>query len=545
MSYDGSGTYSLPSPEYPAVPGALIKAADFNTIMLDLAAALSLCLVRDGQALATGNLNMNSKKIVGLAAGSSPGDAVRFEQLPAALTAALTALNALTPAADKFPFFTAADAADQLTIVAAVRAVLAAADVSAMRTAMGVAYGTTAGTVSEGDHLHTGVYQPAGSYAASGANADITSLSGLTTPLSVAQGGTGGATSAAARATLGVDTLSRRNRLCNGDFRVDNVSAGAIANPAATTYVVDNTKVAMSQGNKFNFQRQQTILPFSFRAYTANAMASPGAADYFTIARSVEGLDWADMGWGTASAQPCAVSFDIRVTVAGTYGFCIAGAGYSYVFCKTLEAGVLTHCTEIIPGCTVGTWNTGAAAVLALQFDLGSGSDSEATTANTWGPGFKCRVSGNVRLVSNAAAGYDIGNIQIEKGSFATPFEVLPYQQVLAWCQRYYYKWVAGVAFNSFSIGVAESSTVSDHIVQLPVPMRAIPSLSHSGMGAIQYYTQGVTGLSSIAISGYSGSTDKLLLTATSSGAVGSTASPVFLISNNDAASYIAFAAHL
>jgi hypothetical protein len=39
--------------------------------------------------------------------------------------------------------------------------------------------------------------------AASGANTDITSLGGLTTPISVAQGGTGGATPAAGRAALG------------------------------------------------------------------------------------------------------------------------------------------------------------------------------------------------------------------------------------------------------------------------------------------------------------------------------------------------------
>ena len=38
--------------------------------------------------------------------------------------------------------------------------------------------------------------------AASGANSDITSLSGLTTPLSVAQGGTGASTAAGARTNL-------------------------------------------------------------------------------------------------------------------------------------------------------------------------------------------------------------------------------------------------------------------------------------------------------------------------------------------------------
>lgn len=43
--------------------------------------------------------------------------------------------------------------------------------------------------------------------AASGANADVTSLTGLTTPLSLAQGGTGAATATAARAALAVDTI--------------------------------------------------------------------------------------------------------------------------------------------------------------------------------------------------------------------------------------------------------------------------------------------------------------------------------------------------
>ena len=42
------------------------------------------------------------------------------------------------------------------------------------------------------------------SAAASGANSDITELTGLTTPLAVTEGGTGGATAAAARASLAV-----------------------------------------------------------------------------------------------------------------------------------------------------------------------------------------------------------------------------------------------------------------------------------------------------------------------------------------------------
>ncbi|MDH0300615.1 MULTISPECIES: phage tail protein [unclassified Pseudomonas] len=44
--------------------------------------------------------------------------------------------------------------------------------------------------------------------AKSGANSDITSLSGITTPLSLAQGGTGGGTAAAARSGLGLKSAA-------------------------------------------------------------------------------------------------------------------------------------------------------------------------------------------------------------------------------------------------------------------------------------------------------------------------------------------------
>jgi hypothetical protein len=46
------------------------------------------------------------------------------------------------------------------------------------------------------------------SVAQKGANSDITSLSGLTTPLSIAQGGTGAATAANARTALGLGTAA-------------------------------------------------------------------------------------------------------------------------------------------------------------------------------------------------------------------------------------------------------------------------------------------------------------------------------------------------
>jgi hypothetical protein len=301
------------------------------------------------------------------------------------------------------------------------------------------------------------------------------------------------------RRTIGIDTtvLSRRNRLCNGDFRVDNINGGAAVTPAATGYVVDNAIVSISQASKLAFQQQANIFPFSLRAAVSSAFVSPGAADYFVMTRFVEGLDWKDMMWGTANALPCTVSFDIIVSVAGTYGFGLGtpAAGKSYLFTKTLAANTLTHCTETIPGCTDGTWGAANNRALSLKFDLGSGSDKNGTD-RTWETGNTARTSGCVSFVSNAGATYDISNVQIEKGSFSTPFEVLPYQQAEAWARRYRKKVTPqGIAY-------ATSTTEVDIMVGLGDPMRTAASMVQSAVAVISNtstdYTQSSVSIASV-----------------------------------------------
>lgn len=89
MSYNGSGTYSPPSPQYPAISGAVIYAADFNTIISDIATALSLVLVKDGQTAMTGILSFGGFKGTNLAAPVATTDATNKTYVDTA-TALLT-----------------------------------------------------------------------------------------------------------------------------------------------------------------------------------------------------------------------------------------------------------------------------------------------------------------------------------------------------------------------------------------------------------------------------------------------------------------------
>jgi len=81
MPLNGSGTYTPPTPEYPAIPNTTILASDYNTILEDLATALSTALYKDGQATMAANLNMASHKITNLTTGTADADAVNFLQV--------------------------------------------------------------------------------------------------------------------------------------------------------------------------------------------------------------------------------------------------------------------------------------------------------------------------------------------------------------------------------------------------------------------------------------------------------------------------------
>lgn len=80
MPFNGSGTYALPAGN-PVVTGTTISSTTTNTTNSDIATALTNCLTRDGQSTPSANLPMNAKKLTGLAAGTSNGDSVRYEQI--------------------------------------------------------------------------------------------------------------------------------------------------------------------------------------------------------------------------------------------------------------------------------------------------------------------------------------------------------------------------------------------------------------------------------------------------------------------------------
>lgn len=87
--------------------------------------------------------------------------------------------------------------------------------------------------------VNTSVYTTVPAKANNGANSDITSLSGLTTALSVAQGGTGAITATAARTNLAAVGQNGTETLI-GSVAGTNTITGTVT-PAITSYVAGQT----------------------------------------------------------------------------------------------------------------------------------------------------------------------------------------------------------------------------------------------------------------------------------------------------------------
>lgn len=82
MARNGSGTFVLINNSwYPAVNGVSATPADWNSLINDIASALTGSVAADGQTPLTGNLNGGSYKLTNIGNGTNAQDAVTFSQL--------------------------------------------------------------------------------------------------------------------------------------------------------------------------------------------------------------------------------------------------------------------------------------------------------------------------------------------------------------------------------------------------------------------------------------------------------------------------------
>ena len=285
-----------------------------------------------------------------------------------------------------------------------------------------------------------------------------------------------------------------RNRIINGDMVIDQRNAGASVTPTSGNYLVDRFATFLTQASKFTVQQNAGAItpPAGFSNYlgvTSSGVTSLGAADYFFFGQYIEGFNFNDMAWGTASASAVTLSFRVYSSLTGTFGGSLQNSAFdrSYPFTYSIPtANTWTTISVTIAGDTSGTW-IGATNGIGLRvwFGLGVGT-TYSGTAGAWSAGNYLSATGAVSVVGTNGATFYITGVQLEAGSTATDFERRPIGTELALCQRYCSKsYSQGVnpATNTQS-GASTmfcSSMITTYMVggiTFPVLMRSVPTVT-------------------------------------------------------------------
>jgi hypothetical protein len=258
------------------------------------------------------------------------------------------------------------------------------------------------------------------------------------------------------------NSMGFRNRIINGDMRIDQRNAGAsVGFNTSSNFGVDRFKTYNTVGSGSTVQRSTTA-PAGFSnslLFTVGTGASPSASSECIFFQPIEGFNVSDLGFGTASASSVTVSFQVRSSVTGTYAFRLRNqaGNRSYVATYTVNAANTWETKSVtIAGDTSGTWATDNTIGILLTFDLGSGSDYN-TTAGAWQAGSYTRTSGCVNFIATSGATFYITGVQLEAGSVASPFERRDYGRELMMCQRYYEAFY-GTNSGSQFVGMQRSS---------------------------------------------------------------------------------------
>ncbi len=284
-----------------------------------------------------------------------------------------------------------------------------------------------------------------------------------------------------------------RNRVLNGDMIFDQRKEGG-------TYTVNASSIRLldmwigeapvAQG-VFTVVRDTAVVPTGFlnsmKVTVTTADTSGLTSEDYDLRHVIEGLTVRDFLLGTANAKTFTVSFWVRSSLTGTFGFGVGNSAFnrSYIAQYTINAAnTWEYKTVTITGDTSGTWLTTNGVGMRLTFDLGAGTDKEST-AGSWLAANKTRVSGNARVLGTNGATWYITGLQVELGSTASAFEHLPYDVYLNRIQRYIWKTFNQGTAAAQNGGVpgsigrrVEGGGASTHsiCVNHPVRMRSTPS---------------------------------------------------------------------
>jgi hypothetical protein len=345
-----------------------------------------------------------------------------------------------------------------------------------------------------------------------------------------------------------------RNRIINGAMVIDQRNAGASVTPTgANPYGIDRWSGILTQASKYSFQQNAgSVTPptgyINYLGVTSLSAYAVLAGDTFALSQSIEGLNIADLAWGTANAKTVTLSFQVYSSLTGTFGGSLnnSAANRSYPFSYSVPtANTWTSISVTIAGDTTGTWLTTNGIGIQVRLGLGSGS-TYSGTAGAWTASNIVQPTGSVSVVGTNGATFYITGVQLEVGTNATSFDYRDYGRELIMCQRYFYKTVSGLGASglgeAFASGTYYNTAQISAFLNFPVTMRTAPTLYYTSVAGYYRFDSSNTSASFSALTTYYvAATGTMIYNATTTGTQGNGG----IMSTTNASSYIGFTSEL
>lgn len=258
-----------------------------------------------------------------------------------------------------------------------------------------------------------------------------------------------------------------RNRILNGDMRVDQFHegagyatsvggslAGGGLNGGQAFYALDQWRFEATVSSTFTITRTNESLPPTVANSLFNQAMRVSFISSSTIAASdaanmeypMDPVYQSDFGWGSSAAVPVTLQFWVLCAAAGSHSISFLNGidSRSYVSTYTIATPNVWQKEVItVPGDTAGTpavWPTsGTVFGLKVVWDMGSGSNITTSNLNQWQTGALWRAAGTNDFTTQLAAVYFTG-VQLEIGTTATSFEYMPLDMEIHALQKYFYK---------------------------------------------------------------------------------------------------------
>lgn len=297
-----------------------------------------------------------------------------------------------------------------------------------------------------------------------------------------------------------------KNRIINGDMRIDQRNAGA-AVTVTDAYTLDRWEVREDTDGAASCQ-QVADAPDGFnnsvKITTTTADSSLTTIQRLIFRQNIEGYNISDLAFGTSSASAITISFWVKSSLIGTFGASVSNTNTRfYPFTYSISAAnTWEKKTVTIPGDTSGTWLVTNGVGLRLLFGLGVGPDYSGAPAAWTSSPFQS-VTGAVSVIGTLNATWQVTGVQLEAGTTATNFERRAYGHELALCQRYYQPLNTAGMF--ILMNYIDGLSIYQTTVWYKVSMRSGPTISTSTFtyrvggsntnGTVNNVTQASTGI--------------------------------------------------